>query len=168
VVIAASGSLAHLYFPDLSGLATDAAVEARWPRLIDGLRRHPGIGVVVAHAADGHPVVLGASSRLDLATGQLEGADPLEAYGPQAADALRRLTAFSTCGDLVLLGAMDPVTGDVTGFEELIGSHGGLGGWQTEPFILVPTGLHLSGAPLVGAPALYQELRAWQDFLAAG
>lgn len=58
---------------------------------------------------------------------------------------------------------MDPVSGEVTGFEELIGLHGGLGGWQTRPFILVPAGLQLSGAPLVGAPSLYCQLRAWQE-----
>jgi hypothetical protein len=168
VVIAASGSLAHIYFPDLPGQATDEAVKARWPRLIEGLRRHPGIGMVVVHAADGHPVALGASSRLDLATGQLEGSDPLEPYGPLAADAILRLSSFSTSGDILLFGTLDTVTGDVTGFEELVGSHGGLGGWQTEPFILVPAGLALSGAPLVGAPALYHELRTWQDLLAAG
>ena len=62
----------------------------------------------------------------------------------------------------MLLGALDPVTGEVTGFEELIGSHGGLGGWQTEPFILVPDGLPPPDAPLVGAPALYHQLVAWQ------
>ncbi|HEY5435943.1 MAG TPA: hypothetical protein VIK13_11980, partial [Candidatus Limnocylindrales bacterium] len=70
--------------------------------------------------------------------------------------------AFATSGDLVLLGAVDPVTGEVTGFEELIGSHGGLGGWQTEPFLLVPAGLELADEPLVGAPALYHQLVAWQ------
>jgi hypothetical protein len=168
VVVAASGNLAHVYFPDLPGQATEAAVEARWPGLIDGLRGHPGIGVVVARSGECHPVVLGAASRLDLATKRLEGSDPLEAYGPRSADALQRLTAFTTSGDILLLGAVDPVTGDVTGFEELIGSHGGLGGWQTEPFILVPEGLELSGTPLVGAPALYRELRLWQDVPASG
>jgi hypothetical protein len=34
---------------------------------------------------------------------------------------------FSSSGDLILLGAVDRVTREVTGFEQLIGSHGGLG-----------------------------------------
>lgn len=62
----------------------------------------------------------------------------------------------------MLLGALDPVTGEVTGLEELIGSHGGLGGWQTEPFVLAPAGSALTQGPLVGAPALYHQLVAWQ------
>ncbi len=61
-----------------------------------------------------------------------------------------------------MLGAVDPVTGEVTGLEELIGSHGGLGGWQAEPFILVPAGLELTEGPLVGAPSVYHQLAMWQ------
>jgi hypothetical protein len=127
------------------------------------LRRHPGIGALLVRSPEGHPLVLGPDGRLDLATGDLEGADPLTPYGPRAAEAIRRLEAFATSGDLVLLGAVDPVTGEVTGLEELIGSHGGLGGWQTEPFILVPRELELTEGPLIGAPALYHQLVAWQQ-----
>ena len=40
--------------------------------------------------------------------------------------------------DLLLISQYDPELGEVAAFEELIGSHGGLGGPQTEPFILHP------------------------------
>jgi uncharacterized membrane protein YvlD (DUF360 family) len=163
VVAAASGNLAHVYITALPGRATADAIEARHPGLIGGLARHPGIAMVVVRSGPGHVVVLGPRGRADLATGAVEGADPLAGYGPLAADALRRLDGFSTSGDLILIGALDPVTGEVTGFEELIGLHGGLGGWQDQPFVLVPAGLELAGDPLVGAPALYRQLRAWQE-----
>jgi hypothetical protein len=107
-------------------------------------------------------LVLGAQGRLDLAAGQPDGSDPLADYGPRAAESLRRLEGFPNAGDLILLGAVDRVTGEVTGFEELVGSHGGLGGWQTEPFILCPATLTLADDPPVGAPALYHQLTAWQ------
>ena len=162
VVVASSGSLAHVYATGLPGQASADAIEVRYPGLIEGLRRHPGIGAVIVRTAEGHPLVLGPESRLDLASGRAEGVNPLLPYGPHAADAIRRLLAFSTSGDLVLLGALDPVTGEVTGLEELIGSHGGLGGWQTEPFVLAPAGLELTQGPLVGAPALYHQLVEWQ------
>jgi len=162
VVVASSGSLAHVYAAGLPGQASADAIEVRYPGLIEGLRRHPGIGAVIVRTAEGHPLVLGPESRLDLASGRAEGVNPLLPYGPHAADAIRRLLAFSTSGDLVLLGALDPVTGEVTGLEELIGSHGGLGGWQTEPFVLAPAGLELTQGPLVGAPALYHQLVEWQ------
>ena len=162
VVVASSGNLAHVYITALPGLATAEAIEARLPGLAGGLARHPGIGALIVRTAEGHVLALGPDGRLDLSTGRLEGRDPLAAYGPRAVDAVLRLAAFPTSGDLLLLGAVDPVTGEVTGFEELIGSHGGLGGWQADPFILVPSGLAPPDAPLIGAPALYRQLVAWQ------
>ncbi len=116
-------------------------------------------------SAAGHTLVLGADGGCDLATGQPEGRDPLVGYGPSAAEDLRRLEGFSNAGDLILLGSVDAVTGEVTGFEELVGSHGGLGGWQTEPFILYPSSLRLTDHPPLGAPALYHQLIAWRDQL---
>jgi uncharacterized membrane protein YvlD (DUF360 family) len=162
VVVASSGSLAHVYVTALPGLATAEAIEARFPGLAGGLARHAGIGALIVRSAEGHVLALAADGRLDLSTGRLEGTDPLAEYGPGAVESVLRLATFPTSGDLLLLGAIDTVTGEVTGFEELIGSHGGLGGWQADPFILVPSGLALPDAPLIGAPALYRQLVAWQ------
>ena len=162
VVVASSGNLAHVYLTRVHGQATTDDIEAWAPGLIEGLRRHTGIGAVVTRTAADGPVALGRDGSIGLASGQTEGTDPLRPFGPGAADAIRRLEAFTTSGDLILLGAVDAVTGEVTGLEELIGSHGGLGGWQTDPFILVPAELELAEEPLVGAPALYRQLVAWQ------
>ena len=51
---------------------------------------------------------------------------------------LKREDAMTHAPDLLLLSQYDPELGEVAAFEELIGSHGGLGGPQTEPFILHP------------------------------
>jgi hypothetical protein len=144
---------------------TGETIETRCPGLIQALAHHPGIGALVVRSADGHALVLGARGRVDLATGRPEGLDPLVEYGSNAAEDLRRLEGFSNAGDLILLGSVDAVTGDVTGFEELVGSHGGLGGRQTEPFILCPASLRLTDHPPVGAPALYHQLVPWRDQL---
>jgi uncharacterized membrane protein YvlD (DUF360 family) len=165
VVVASSGSLAHVYFTSEPGRMTGEAIETRYPGLVEALAHHPGIGALLVRSANGHALVLGPGGRCDLATGQPEGGDPLVAYGPTAADDLRRLEGFPNAGDLILLGSVDAVTGDVTGFEELVGSHGGLGGWQTEPFILYPSSLGLTDHPPLGAPALYHQLVAWRDQL---
>jgi hypothetical protein len=162
VVVASSGNLAHVYFTSQPGLMTGEAIETRYPGLIETLARHPGIGALLIRSAAGHALVLGAHGRTDLVTGQPDGSDPLAEYGPHAAESLQRLAGFPNAGDLILLGAVDHVTGEVTGFEELIGSHGGLGGWQTEPFILCPATLSLADDAPVGAPALYRQLTAWQ------
>jgi uncharacterized membrane protein YvlD (DUF360 family) len=162
VVVASSGSLAHVYFTSQPDRMTSEAIEMRHPGLIEALAGHPGIGALVVRTAAGHVLAVGAHGRLDLTTGHLDDADPLAVYGTRASDALRRLEGFPNAGDLILLGAVDHVTGEVTGFEELVGSHGGLGGWQTEPFILHPATLRLTEDPLVGAPALYHQLVEWK------
>ncbi len=46
-------------------------------------------------------------------------------------------------------------------FEELVGSHGGLGGTQSHPFLLHPVSLAVPEQELVGAEAVHRELRRW-------
>jgi hypothetical protein len=163
--VASSGNLAHLYFTHEPGRMTAEAIETRCPGLIAALARHAGIGAVIGRSAEGHTLLLGADGQHDLDATPPDGRDLLAEYGPRAVEALRRLTAFTTAGDLILLGSVDAVTGEVTGFEELVGSHGGLGGRQTEPFILCPASLRLTDHPPLGAPALYRQLVAWRDQL---
>ncbi|MFI5259646.1 MAG: alkaline phosphatase family protein [Candidatus Limnocylindrales bacterium] len=167
VVVASSGNLAHVYFTSQPNRLTGETIGAQYPGLIGALARHPGIGVVLVRSAAGHALVTGQNGRLDLTTGLGEGDDPLSDYGPRAAENLLHLDAFTTAGDLILLGAVDRVSGEVTGFEQLIGSHGGLGGWQSEPFIMCPATLTLAENPPVGAPAIYRQLVAWRTQLQA-
>ena len=53
-------------------------------------------------------------------------------------------------------------TDEVAAFEELIGSHGGLGGPQTHPFILHPAEWTID-EPIVGAEAVYRQIRRWLE-----
>ena len=167
VVVASSGNLAHVYFTSQPDRMTAEAIEAMYPGLIEALAGHRGIGALLVRSAAGHVLVLGPHGRLDLAAGGPDSSDILADYGPRAAENLLHLEGFSNAGDLILLGAVDRVSGEVTGFEELVGSHGGLGGWQTEPFILCPEGFALAEDPPVGAPAVYRQLMAWQAQLRA-
>jgi hypothetical protein len=160
--VASSGNLAHVYFTGRPGRMTDEAIETLYPGLVETLAGHPGIGAIMVRSANGHATVFGPRGRLDLNDGRLDGTDPLADYGPRAAENLVHLDGFPNVGDLIVLGAVDRVSGEVTGFEELVGSHGGLGGWQAEPFILCPAGFELAENPPLGAPALYRQLIAWQ------
>ena len=63
--------------------------------------------------------------------------------------------------DLLLISQYDPELGEVAAFEELIGSHGGLGGPQTQPFILHPAEWTLDEEVPLGAPAIYRNMRRW-------
>jgi hypothetical protein len=59
----------------------------------------------------------------------------------------------------------DPVLDEGCAFEELISFHGGLGGPQTRPFLLVPPGLPLPDEPLIGAAAVHELLTGWRQWL---
>jgi hypothetical protein len=130
--------------------------------VIERLARHPGIGALLVRSASGNALVVGPHGRLDLTASQPDASDLLDDYGPRAVENLLHLDGFANAGDLILLGAVDRVSDEVTGFEELVGSHGGLGGWQAEPFILCPETLPLTEGPPIGAPAVYRQLKAWQ------
>jgi len=160
VVMCASGNLGLVYLTALPGQATREGIEARYPHLIETLVRHPGVEFVAARSADGL-VAIGRNGTRDLDGGSVAGVDPLTKHSPMAADALRRLAGFPNSGDLIVVGRYDPDTSQVVSFEELVGSHGGLGGPQGEPFIAHPADLPLDEGPLVGAPAIHRQLRRW-------
>jgi hypothetical protein len=54
----------------------------------------------------------------------------------------------------------------VSAFEELVGCHGGLGGWQTRAMLVHPAQWQLTEAEqLHGAPALHRQLVRWLEDL---
>jgi hypothetical protein len=162
LVVCASGNLALVYFADREGRRTLEQVDADHPGLVASLIEHPWIGLLLVRSEADGPVVLGATGRHRLDDDTVEGDDPLADYGPLAADHLRRLDGFGNVGDLVLISAVEPASGEVAAFEELIGSHGGLGGLQTHAFLLAPADLPLPEGPIVGAPAVFTVLRSWR------
>jgi hypothetical protein len=164
VVVVASGNLAMLYLTEAPGRADLAAVEALRPGLVDGLAKHPGIGLVVVGTADG-PVAIGPAGRHRLRGGSVEGEDPLLPYGPSAAADLLAHQAMAHVGDLVVLSRVDPGTDEVAAFEELVGSHGGIGGWQTEAVLVHPADWPVLTPEPRGPVAVHHQLVAWLDEL---
>jgi hypothetical protein len=108
------------------------------------------------------PIVIGGHGVRYLADDRVVGHDPAVPYGKHAVESLVRLDAMDHCGDLVAISMIDPETDEVAAFEELIGSHGGLGGWQTKGLIIHPADWQVDG-PLVGAPAVYRQIRTWLE-----
>jgi len=168
VIVCSSGNLAHVYFTGKPDRLSCETIEMSYPGLIEALTHHPGIGVLVVRTDAGHVLAIRAQGRLDLSAGESDASDSLADYGPRTAENLLHLEGFLNAGDLVLLGAVERESGEVTAFEELIGSHGGLGGRQSEPFILFPATLKLSEDTPLGAPAIYRQLVAWQAQLQGG
>ena len=160
IVVAASGNLAHISFPEMPGRANRSTIDAAYPDLVDGLVRHPGIGLVMVRDGDGGAVVLGAGGSRGLANDHVEGGDPVAPFGANAVAGLRRVDAMAECGDLVVVSCFDPASGEVAAFEAQIGSHGGLGGEQNDAFVLHPAEW-LVDSVIIGAPALHERLRRW-------
>jgi hypothetical protein len=136
-------------------------IETVYPGLLDGLADHEGVGFVMVHSEAHGPVVIGAEGRTYLAGDRVEGENPLADFGPRAAEHLRRADSFPDAPDILVNSFCDPDTNEVAAFEELIGSHGGLGGYQTQPFVLYPAQLPVGDGPLVGAAAVHDVLKAW-------
>ncbi|MEJ2732984.1 MAG: phage holin family protein [Anaerolineae bacterium] len=161
IVVLASGNLGLIYSSWLDERASLEQIEAAYPGLLDGLARHEGIGFVLVHSEASGPVVIGAGGRSYLADGRVDGEDPLAAFGPNAAAHLRRTDSFADAPDILVSSFYDPKTGEVAAFEELIGSHGGLGGWQTSPFLMFPSTLPAPAEPIVGAASVFTVLKGW-------
>jgi hypothetical protein len=166
VVICTSGSLGLIYLADWPGRVSLEGINQIYPGLIEGLAAHEGIGFVLVGSERLGPVVLGHGGLHQLEESRTEGRDPLEPFGPRAADHLRRLHAFPHVGDLVVNGRFDPSSGELNAFEELVGSHGGLGGDQNMAFLLFPGRWHASDG-LVGAESIYALLRDWHGAVEA-
>lgn len=165
IVVTASGCLAMIYVTQQSVRMTREDIELSCPGLISGLAAHPGIEFVMVRSAEKGAVVVGQDGFHELETGHIEGNDPLANLGERAEQHLVRLASFSNIGDLVINGAFHLETGETTAFEEQVGSHGGLGGPQTRPFILVPSNLNVPDGDIVGAPAVYKLLTDWKKSL---
>ncbi|XVU29981.1 phage holin family protein [Actinoplanes sp. CA-054009] len=162
IVVAASGNLALIYLARLPGRVSLEEIEERHPKLIDGLVAHPGVGWVMARSRRDGPVVLGRGGRRLLDGDRVEGADPLDGFGPYAADDLRRHDGLAHTGDLLVNSLWDAETQEVAAFEELIGCHGGLGGWQDRPLLIHPREWPATTG-LIGADAVHRLLRRRLD-----
>ena len=160
VVVCASGNLGLVYFTSTPGRLAREEIEARYPGLIEALVHHPGIGVVVVRSREGL-LAIGADGTNFIEEGRPTGRDPLAVYGSRASEGLRVLAGFENSGDMIVIGTFDPATQEVVSFEELIGSHGGLGGPQDDAFIAYPSTWKIDQEPLVGAPAVNAQLRRW-------
>lgn len=160
-LVLGSGSLGLISFPDVAHRLTREEIDARHPRLIDGLVGHPEVGFVLVRQARGSSIVLGRSGSFDLATGNVVGDDPLAPFGPRAADQVREVDAYRTVADLMVNSRYDPELEEIAAFEDQVSSHGGIGGPQTHPFLVFPADLTPPPEPIFTAAALHRQLKAW-------
>ncbi|HEY7036522.1 MAG TPA: alkaline phosphatase family protein [Thermomicrobiales bacterium] len=161
IVVLASGNLGLIYFTDSSRRMTREEIDAAFPGLLSGLTGHEGIGFVRVHSECDGPIALGPNGAHFLTSGRVEGADPLVLYGPNAAGHLLRHDGFENTPDILVNSRYWSEADEVAAFEELVGSHGGLGGTQARPFVLHPAALPMETEPIVGTAALHAVLKQW-------
>jgi hypothetical protein len=80
---------------------------------------------------------------------------------PNAVQHLRCTDSFPDAPGILVNSFCNHETNEVAAYEELIGCHGGLGGYQTQPFVLYPAQPPMGDGPLVGAAAVHKVLKGW-------
>ncbi|HVO53679.1 MAG TPA: phage holin family protein [Solirubrobacterales bacterium] len=159
--VMASGCLGLVSFPREPGRVSLERIQSLHPDLLPALRSHPGIGFVLVRSERDGAVVLGPAGARYLDDDRVEGEDPLAPFGPNAAAHVRRTDGFAHCADLMVNSPYWSEAGEVAAFEELVGSHGGLGGTQSFPFVMHPSDLAWPEDEVVGAERVHRIFRSW-------
>jgi hypothetical protein len=157
----ASGCLGLVSFPREPGRMSLERLEELYPRVVATLRDHPGVGFLMVRSEEHGAIAMGARGANFLDEDRVEGEDPLAPFGPHAGRHLLRTDSFAHCADIMLNSTYWQETDEVAAFEELVGSHGGMGGTQSYPFLLYPADLDLPDEELVGPEAVHRQLRRW-------
>lgn len=163
IIVLASGNLGLIYFTEYPKRFSYEEIKNAYPKLIPGLVQHEGIGFILVRSEEYGPLVIGAEGIYYLNTDEIEGENPLKNFGKNAAIHLKRTDTFNYVPDILVNSFYDPETEEVAAFEELIGSHGGLGGGQSRPFIMYPSSWHLEDEEIIGAEKLHNVLKDRMD-----
>ena len=157
LIVLGSGNLGLVYARQADRMYLED-LEERWPHLVQGLAAHPGVGFVAVLSRKDGPVVIGASGSHRLRDGTVHGADPLAPYGDHAPWAVLGCTTMPSAPDIYVNSVVSPSTLEVAAFEHLVGSHGGLGGWQDRGTLLAPSLMETGDQPLRGADVVHGVL----------
>ncbi|MBX3059251.1 MAG: phage holin family protein [Anaerolineae bacterium] len=161
IIVLASGNLGLVYGTKRDTRVTLEEIDGLFPGLLENLVQHEGIGWVMVQSSAHEGVVIGKNGRYYLNDDRIEGENPLTGFGPNAARHLKRYNQFPDAPDLYINSFYNVETNEVAAFEELIGCHGGMGGYQTRPFILHPKALPITEPELVGAASVYRQFKHW-------
>jgi uncharacterized membrane protein YvlD (DUF360 family) len=165
VIVLGSGNLGLVYLMEEPRRLTREELDDRHPRLIPALRSHPHVGWVLARSSERGAVAIGPNGEHYLDEGRVEGEDPLASFSANAPKHLLRTDGFPHVADLMVGSFYDPELDEGCAFEELISFHGGIGGPQTQPFILAPVSLPAPEEQIVGAAHVHEVLWNWRRLL---
>lgn len=158
LIVLGSGNMGLIYLTQWSERLNYEEIVMLFPDLIPGLVKHSGIGFILVNSIADGGMVIGQNGIYYLDSDIIVGENPLEEFGINAAKHLKRQNSFRNMPDILVNSFYDAKFDEVCAFEELIGSHGGLGGDQSKPFILYPSEWSDPG-DLVGAESIYSFLK---------
>ena len=165
VIILASGNLAMIYLTQWSHRLTYEEITAKFPDLLPGIVDNEYVGFILVRSKEKGDMVIGADGVYYLDSDEIEGKNPLEGYGKNVTRHLKRNSNFDHTPDILVISFYDQVANEVCAFEELVGSHGGVGGEQSRPFILYPSSWDVSSDDIIGAESIYNILKTNQKKL---
>ncbi|MFI5225110.1 MAG: phage holin family protein [Candidatus Limnocylindrales bacterium] len=163
IVVVGSGNLGLVWFTGHDHRLTLEELEELHPALMTTLVDHPGVGLAMVRSSQFGAMAIDNNGIRFLDEDRVQDEDPTAQFGEHTVMSLKREDAMTHAPDILLLSQYDAELGEVAAFEELIGSHGGLGGPQTEPFILHPVEWTLDEDVPLGAPAIYRNIRRWLE-----
>jgi putative membrane protein len=158
-IVLASGNLGLIYFTRWTQRLTLEDIDKTYPNMIPGLLREDGIGFLMVRSGKRGSMILSAKGTYYLADDKVEGENPLAKFGEHAAMHLRRTDSFNHVPDILVMSLFDTDKNEVAAFEELVGSHGGLGGDQSKPFIMHPSEWNLDNVEITGAENVYKVFK---------
>ncbi|WP_405277266.1 alkaline phosphatase family protein [Methanobrevibacter sp.] len=159
LIVMGSGNMGLIYLTQWKERLSYEEIVMLFPDLIPGLVKHTGIGFILVNSIANGGMVIGQDGIYYLDSDKIIGTNPLESFGDNAAKHLKRQNSFKNMPDILVNSFYDEKYNEVCAFEELIGSHGGLGGDQTKPFILYPSEWADPG-DLIGAESIYKFLKS--------
>ena len=161
VKVLASGALGLVYFTKYKIRLTLEEIDKLYPNLIDQLTTHPHIGFVLVNSKKHGGIVIGPEGEYYLKTDKVTGKNPLANFGENAAKHIKRSHNFYNVADIMVNSTYDPVMNEVHAFEELLGSHGALGGDQIYPFTLFPSEWYYPNEHVIGAANIHKLFKGW-------
>ena len=159
IIVLASGNLAMIYLTQWSHRLTYEEISNMFPELINEIVSNEYIGFILVRSSERGDMAIGKKGTYYLDNDEIEGENPLEDFGDNIVKHLKRSSSFKYAPDILVNSFYDAENDEVCAFEELVGSHGGVGGSQSEPFILYPSEWNVPDEEIIGAENIYRLLK---------
>ena len=159
VIVLGSGNLALIYLTKWNHRLTYEEINEMYPELIDEIVNNEYVGFILVRSSQKGDMAIGKNGIYYLDNDEIDGKNPLEGFGDNISQHLKRNSSFKYTPDILVNSFYDAEKDEVCAFEELVGSHGGAGGSQSEPFILYPSDWNVPDEEIVGAENIYKILK---------